>query len=193
MGSVIECFFLEPDVVAQESLRRYVSSAAPPARPCPNGYHNAETLLGTVALPSSESNGSGADDFDHDDPRWPSRCSCGYEFGPSDEWQHNITRLYVRRDTGEQHLLSEAPPGAMWFADWWPHVETSPDGRMLVVMTPGGAWNVDSPSRDGSGWTRTGTPPAVTARPSILCTSERAGAGRVTYHGFLTDGRLEEC
>lgn len=193
MGPTIECFLLEPSNEAQESLRRFVFSK-PGEAPCSHGYHNAEVNLGQVAWNDSH-HGYGADNFDHADPRWPTSCPCGYVFQTGDEWQHNVTRLWVRKDTGQKWLLSEAPPGAMWFADWMGRIkeykDKSPDGHILVVMTPGGEWNIDAKSTNGDGWTRTGVAPKVTANPSILC--GRKPDGSWAYHGWLRNGKLVEC
>jgi hypothetical protein len=72
----------------------------------------------------------------------------------------------------------------MWTADWmqW----SGPDGHSLCVMTPGGEWLIDGPARDDENrraWTRIGTPPNITVKPSILMR---------TYHGFLTNGVLSD-
>ncbi len=90
------------------------------------------------------------------------------------------------------------PPGAMWFAPWLTnlrdsiHFEALPaDVRAkghLLVKTPGGDWDVDSKSANGTGWTRTGEPPLVTARPSI-----GVPWPEMKYHGFLSDGFLVPC
>jgi hypothetical protein len=97
-----------------------------------------------------------------------------------------------------------APPGAMWFADWLllsdrtvrsrPGHRTS-DGHVLIVRVPsqvylnGQNWNVDGPANNCPGWERTGTAPDVTARPSVIKYKQD---GTCDYHGFLTDGWLEE-
>lgn len=194
MGSVIPCFFLEPAPEVEESLRRFSFSSSD-RTPC-NGstYHNAEVTLGTLPW-DLEHHGRGADDFDHDDPRWPKVCDrCGYVFQPKDEWQHNLTRLWIRKDTGEKWTLSSAPPGAMWYADWLGEVaeykSRTPDGGILILKTPGGDWNIDAKSSNGDGWTRSGTPPKITANPSILIP---ASGGDRAYHGWLRDGQLIEC
>jgi hypothetical protein len=103
--------------------------------------------------------------------------------------------LYRRVDTGETFVLGEAPVGAMYFADWMIHgaINRGPDGHCLIVVTPYNPWNVDggyelpSPGE----WTRTGTPPNVTAHPSIG--QGRRPDGSWTYHAWLRDGRLEPC
>jgi hypothetical protein len=77
----------------------------------------------------------------------------------------------------------------MWLADGMMEFQVekhpTPDGHFVCVMTPGGEWNIDGRSTGGGYWTRTGTPPKLTVRPSILI-------GRA-YHGFLTDGKLIQC
>lgn len=58
----------------------------------------------------------------------------------------------------------------------------------LFVVTPAGPWCVDAQSTDGNGnftgrgWTITGTPPSITASPSINMPG--------VYHGWLTNGIL---
>lgn len=191
MGSVITCFFLEPHNEVEQSLRRFVFSKD---AVCVGhkGYHDASVTIGVLPWSDPDSHGSGDDDFDHADPRWPKTCECGYVFQPDDHWQHNLTLLYIRKDTGEKTTLSGAAPGAMWYADWFPDEEKrAPDGRVLIVKTPAGDWNVDSKANNGPGWTRTGTPPKVTATPSIGM--GRRPDGQYAYHGWLRDGTLVEC
>jgi hypothetical protein len=82
----------------------------------------------------------------------------------------------------------------MWDAHWMPDVYKGHDGMALCVRLPNlHDWLIDGPSYDGRdrgpGWTRTGIPPRVTARPSIF---SNQGAP-YPWHGFLTDGVLEEC
>ena len=129
----------------------------------------------------------------HDDPRWPTVCDgCDYVFAPTDAWQLFTDHEYQREGGQDRYALRDAPVGAMWVADWYrgfgsPEHEKRGGGPHLIVKTPAGDWDIDAPSRNGSGWTRTGTPPKVTARPSI-------GIGNpFVYHAFLTDGILEDC
>jgi hypothetical protein len=79
----------------------------------------------------------------------------------------------------------------MWDAWWYSDKHKGPDGKCLVVRTPGGDWIVDAKAIDGNGWTRTGTPPKVTANPSIGIGHEEGKPW--TYHGWLRDGHLVEC
>ena len=191
MGTKIKCFLLLPTEEGEVSFRRFVFSKEGAPCPCPSGYHDAEVVVGKCRF---EPNSSVPDlvgyseEPDRTDPRWPKKCSCGYEFREDDQWQRNVRRLHDRDDGGPQTTIRKAPPGAMWYADWWS--DKGPDGRCLAVKTPAGEWMVDGPSTNGKGWTRTGTPPNVTARPSIGIGKKDGGW---VYHGFLTDGVLEEC
>lgn len=105
-----------------------------------------------------------------DDPRWPTHCSCGYEFQPSAAKQEFHTRLYRRSDNGELTTIRNAPVGALYdsgvFRDS-PEYNRNGAGMCLVLKTPAGEWMIDGPANNGPGWTRTGTPPNLVVRPSI--------------------------
>ena len=78
---------------------------------------------------------------------WPAHCACGDAFREHDHRQFYYERLYTRADTGERFVLAEAPVGAMWYDDRW-GLEPAlgwlgPDGRCLVVKTPGGTCYLD--------------------------------------------------
>ena len=114
-------------------------------------------------------------------------------------------KLWRRADTGELMKLHDAPPGAMYYATWLEDIECmqkGPDGHVLMVVTPGGAWNTDSQASNCTMkqdtkhrcWCRHGTPPLVTCdKVGLTCA---AGAGSIkkgSYHGFLTNGVLRQC
>ncbi len=191
---VIQCFWCTPLELAEESLRRYRGSGKCPGQ---YGYHNASVLIGEVPYPASDYNGQGGPNFDRADPRWPEKCDyCDYVFEEKDEWQHNLERIYCEATLdgqlvpgGRRFGLRNAPWGAMWDARW--HWEKGPDGRCIYVQTPCGEWCIDSRcNKSHKPWQRSGTPPRITARPSILIggsTPERQ------YHGWLTEGVLKEC
>lgn len=189
MGSKIQCFFIRPSLVAEESFRRF-SIHPEDRKDCPltgNTMHSASKIVGRVPW-GLNNGGVGADPEEcvKRDPRWPTHCECGYEFKPTDYWQHNFNVMY-RSCAGsgdDLWVLSQAPAGAMWNADWMSDQWKGPDGLCLIVKTPGGDWMIDAPSSQGPGWRREGTPPRITVRPSILLP---------TYHGWLNDGVLEEC
>lgn len=181
----IQCFFLEPIDKARAILRRYkLGEEGKCLSPTGYGYHNASVNIDIIDWDLAEG-GLCADDFDHEDPRWPKSCECGYEFIDSDMWQHARTRLHSRSDGGLDTTIQAAPTGAMWDAEWLPDNRRGSDGVALVVRTPDGDWQIDGPSSNGgNGWKRTGQIPDVTARPSILMPN---------YHGWLTNGVLIEC
>jgi hypothetical protein len=97
-----------------------------------------------------------------------------------------------RGPDGGEYTFKTMPIGAMFYDDDCTHTATCkrPDGRCLVVKVPsldgrGTLWPIDHPSTgDGPGWTRTGTPPNVTASPSINYVGE--------YHGWLQNGVLSD-
>lgn len=184
--TAIECFFLKPSNFAEETLRRYSSSRCTGRL----GYHNCIVILGVVPFERTDLDGEPGRGIELGDPRWPTKCeSCNYEFNEDDEWQHQLTRLYWRSDhLALRTTLDKAPPGSMYYADWYDW--KGPDGHCLVLVTPAGPWIIDGPSRNADGsrgfpWTRTGDIPKVTANPSIHFPGE--------YHGWLRNGILEEC
>lgn len=192
-GDRIQCFFLTPTERALESLRRWRSGDGVNCPVPGNYYHNAYNAIGIVPW-SEDHDGHHDDGFDHADPRWPTVCPCGgYTFTPDDNWQHCRNRLFARSDGGRDTTIGDAPVGAMWYADWMPEDYRGPDGHTLVVKTPGGDWMPDQKvGNPPKPWTRTGTPPVVTAQPSIGIYEGR-DKKRFRYHGWLRDGWLVEC
>ena len=176
-------------------LRRYADGSCPDM-PGDHSYHNAQAHIGRIPLTYSSEGyiESVSPSRYKGDERWPTRCSCGYEFIDSDRWQVLGRRLY-ENDSGERRILdipwrAEAgvptwEPGAMFDAYWLDKWGEGPDGLHLSVLLPpdGHVWHVDGPSSSGGGWTRSGTPPAITASPSILTPR---------YHGFLQNGVLTD-
>lgn len=199
----IRCFWLEPTEEIELSLRRYRGGESSKCSSSGLGYHNINAVIERTSTQKLKDSGwpiSGEvgtpvhtdDTIPKTDPRWPKSCSCGYEFVADDNWQCNPDVLYRRSDSGELVTLHKAPAGAMWNAHWmggghWRVI----DGICLCVRTPGGEWCVDGPSwnhgkiQNEKGWERSGKVPDITARPSILIPNQ--------YHGFLTNGFLEEC
>jgi len=192
--AIIKCFMLEPTDRVRRWLRRWVSRDN---AKCPgHGYHNAFVHIEDGPLFWSQTD-SGykyyATDplsWPHGDPRWPVKCDhCDYVFGDEDQWDLFYAAIYRRPETGEEMhihpgLAGCAPAGAMFYSDWGTF--TGPDGRSLSVITPSGQWDIDHPPADGDKpWERTGTPPNVTANPSILF---RGG-----YHGWLRNGELVDA
>lgn len=199
----ITCFWLEPVAKAQVSLRRYGRGSTPCG--LPQGYHDANAVIEAEIdhpledLDRGELPGPrrGVASWDtvarvddalrleiRADPRWPAVCACGYAFVEGDEWQRNVNRLHVRSDTGALVTLRPPVVGAMWDAPWLDDEYKGPDGKHIIVMTPGGEWCLDGPASNGGKWSRTGIPPKITVAPSIsIGKPER-------YHGWLRDGVL---
>lgn len=182
MTQEVDCFWLEPSGQVRICLRRYSRG-----RSCPAGrdYCNAQLPLTIVPEDDEQENG---DLWPHDDPRWPQLCAeCGHPFREHDHYQLRHVALFVD-NRGAVMTLEEAPPGAMWNADWYADArEPGPDGNFLTVRLPcGGDWFVDGAARGQpfhvKSWTREGDVPNVTVNPSV-----KSGGWR----GFLVDGKLK--
>jgi hypothetical protein len=188
--SEVVCFYLQPLGKIRRSLRRFRSSDIKCPKPYQGwDYCNAECFIDELPYPIKQVVESYS--FPHDDPRWPNACTgCGAPFKDDDTWQVFVDTLYTRSDTGEVTTIREAPAGAMWDSWWMPDAyRNKTDGLALILKLPGGhTWGVDGPSsshKEAGAWTRTGTPPKLTASPSILVPGG--------YHGWLRDGVLVEC
>lgn len=187
--SEVQCFLIEPSDRNGRWLRRY-TAALTAGWNCASGYHQAAVRIED----GSRGEETPVASF-KDDPRWPKKCEkCDREFIGEDTRQIFALALYKTPD-GREVTLHESPPagiesapaGAMWLSDWCPGPKKHP-GPFLWVMLPNraGAWCLDgNSSGGGGGWTRTGTPPLVTANPSIHAVGQ--------YHGWLRDGKLIEC
>jgi hypothetical protein len=195
---MIKCFFLERTTRYRRRLRRFVFSGQ--GNDCPGGWiHAASVHLDTVR--KGETDGVSGDLWPHDDPHWPPSCEkCGYAFQPDDEWQLSVDSIWRRADTGEEITLHEAPPGAMWYADWLNVFGVGPDGRALVVRLPDGTdWQIDGRAtsctlpddKEHHCWIRHGTPPLITVdKQGNTCAGGAGSIGTPNYHGFLRDGHL---
>jgi hypothetical protein len=201
--SSIRCFMIDDTGVLRRRLRRFTRTAS---KCVERGYHDAgssifEDIARDTFTPDDEAEFLAQ--YPCNDPAWPARCRCGYAFSNADAWGCSVDSLWCRRDTGEAITLRDAPPGAMWFANWMegyfnPQLGTSP----LVVMTPGGDWTIDSQASNCTikddynqerhhCWVAHGVPPDVTVdKNGNTCA---AGAGSIqcgSYHGFLRNGYL---
>jgi hypothetical protein len=198
------CFWVQPSGRRALSLRRYKSSADDGTCPLPQGYHNAAVPVGEGVEERDERGYIATVDVVRyaDDPRWPTHCECGYEFGPDDPRQVFGQTLYERPDTGEVKLLHDHGPGAMWDAWWMGDWAKGSDGRSLAVLLPNGReWMIDAEAsnctrkgdRTHKCWVRHGEPPNITVdKNGDTCD---AGGGSILagdYHGFLRDGALTE-
>lgn len=196
-----ECFWLEPTDQQEVRLRRYVHLDSG-GWTCGEGWHQA--VSEPVAVEPWLGQGEVREPWDPDDPRWPAYCdSCEFHFGPDVVKQTFTHRLFERADTGERMRLRDAPPGAMWDAEWMPSAHKQPDGRYLVVKLPNGRdWAIDGhasnctrPGEDHDCWCRHGEPPDLTIDKTPLpgrstCAAGAGSIGSEGYHGFLRDGVL---
>lgn len=177
------CFMVEHSGRTRVSLRRFADGQL--RGQCSAGWwHNASVQIDVVEDPEGQRPGIlyGLRDIEAKaDPRWPTRCACGYEFHDDDEWMENTQRLF-RLPDGSEVAQQELPAGAMWF-EAGDHLRGREGPHLMVTLPDGTRWDVDGPSRDGTLWTRTGEPPLVTVQPSIA--SPR-------YHGFLRGGVLTD-
>jgi len=213
----IKCFMIDPvhdtplpHPKTLSYFRGFDGRVACPANP-KLGYCHAEVDL--VVDPSSEIERSYSWTPGDNDPRWPRRCACGYEFTDKDYRVASWKNFWKRTDTGEIIEMRNAPPGAMWFADWMVdgHLQyqsdkdrrnRGPDGRCLVVRTPGGDWMIDGQcsncDRKGDHehkcWVRHGEAPNITVDKNGLTCG--AGGGSIlkgSYHAMLQNGVLRDC
>lgn len=196
MSQTYECFLIERTDRCQRWLRRYRADDLASGVACPTdpaGYHQAWTPIedGRVLEVTDEVPGriiyrTEPMTWPRDDPRWPTHCSCGYVFAEGDHWQLFWETIYRRVDNPSVELtLRDVPPGAIWPAPWYPPEWGYQGGPPLVVQTPGGPWCLGQPEHGtGLHWEVSGTPPRLTAYPSILIGGSRP------YHGWLRDGKL---
>lgn len=206
----VKAFWVEPLDLTRISLRRYRSRSDHPDEPeCPRegswGYHDVTNIIGTAKIHRvTEEDGYvhwGRPEFvypDHDDPRWPRACPCGYQFQEDDEWQEDSRPLYGRQENGIPLSIRDDIPGMMYDAWWLPFGWAGPDGLHLCVVCPGGhLWHIDGRAsnctlpedNEHRCWVRHGTPPDLTVDKNGLTCS--AGAGSIMagdYHGFLQGG-----
>lgn len=146
----LKAFFIEPTGRQLVYLRRYRSTRGGDDKKCPlHGYHDVSILIGEreeKKTPEGYIESIPVEEY-QDDPRWPVKCECGYEFNiqdDADKFQVFNDSIYRRRDTGEEFGFRKAPPGAIWNAWWLPEAWAGPDGLRLVAKTPDGHdWMID--------------------------------------------------
>jgi hypothetical protein len=205
------CYLLEPTEDEKRWLRRYVRDHEGGDYTCAGGWHEALAAIenGHALITDDGLHRSPDPDAFAGDPRWPTGCDgCGRSFAPDDHRQVLVRRIYrvasavpgAAASVGDFATIEDAPPGAMWYADWMGEWAHGPDGRTLVVKLPDGhQWTVDAEAtnctrkgdRAHKCWIRNGEPPMVTVgKDGETCA---AGAGSIAspgYHGFLRAGVL---
>jgi Family of unknown function (DUF6527) len=176
----------EPTGRYRRSLRRYLYSSE--AACGAGGYCNASADTGIVT--ELERITVSGDDWPHDDPQWPRACeACGQPFPETACWQRNDNAVYRLPDNTEfvfgRSLGRCAPAGTMIRAAWYDEYAGQPGESWLIALPDGGDWITTQRATGGGYWTVTGTPPDITASPSIW---HNAPEG---WHGFVRDGFLE--
>jgi hypothetical protein len=131
---------------------------------------------------------------------WPGTCDrCGKAFTHEDTISSGENTVYTNADRSWFGLLSEAPPGAMWWAHWMDEYLHHQLEHVLVVKTPGGDWCPDercsnctrTDDKEHFCWVLHGPIENVTVDKSGNTCA--AGAGSILtggYHGFLRNGEL---
>lgn len=174
----------EPTGRCQRSLRRFSYSSRVQ---CPQQASGCDASTHIEIVTAGERVHS--DNWPHDDPRWPLACAaCGRQFTAEDEWQRNDNEIY-RLPDGTEFVFSRslgrcAPPGTMIRAAWYDEYAGRPGESWLIALPDGGDWITTQQAKGGGNWTVTGTPPAITASPSIF---HNAPTG---WHGWVRDGEL---
>lgn len=192
----VKCFLLVPG----DRIARYARSYD--EQPCDlSGMRRHDIIVPVDTVPAAK-NPDGTYDASPDLPAttpWPTHCVCGYEF-PAPKRVTFTQLMWRRADTGEEMTLRDAPPGAVWVADWMPAQWSGPDGRCVVVKTPDGVdWMIDGRANNCTMpednehrcWVRHGEPPNLTVdKNGKTCA---AGAGSIQtsgYHGHLQNGEF---
>jgi hypothetical protein len=184
----------EPTGRYMRSLRRFRFSDADVQRCIASSYCNASVDIGEVTDPA-EAHG---DNWPHDDTRWPTTCeSCQRLFMPSDQWQRNDNQIYQLSDGTEfvfRHSFGRvAPAGTMIRAAWYDEYTQKQfelgelTESWLIALPDGGEWITTQKATSDGHWVVTGTPPNITATPSIFHNSPTG------WHGFVTNGELVTC
>jgi hypothetical protein len=196
----VRCFLLVGTDRVKRWLRRYTWTADGGLCPAHGGLgHDGRTPWPEVDAVWGESGGRRVMSYETEDapprdgPRWPTTCDgCGQPLWEGSEYQVFGERIYVRRDTGEEMTLRDAPAGAIWEAEWYEDAGwVGQDGKCYVAKLPGGGdWIIDGPSSSGGRWTRAGEAPDFTVTPSI---GRQDKSGGWLYHGFLTAGVFRDA
>ncbi len=203
----IKSFFLDETGDLKRYLRRYEDGPCP-KQPYPGSYHNAQAYMDTVQHPANTT--ITLDDKDgappDDDPRWPTHCECGYELKKESPHQVFVERVYKRRDTGEEMILRDAPPGAIYNSWWNPPMWSGKDGLSLTARCPDGHdWPIDGKAsnctmpedQNHRCWIRHNSNGAITVdkgpsgdNADSTCAAGGGSIQTKNWHGFLRNGEF---
>lgn len=174
----------------ERMLRRFTFGSG--GGTCESGSHGAHVIIGRVG--EDERAEAHGDRWPHDDVRWPKACAgCGREFEDGDQWQLNDNRV-CRLPDGTEFVFwgsfgRSAPPGTMLRAEWYDEFSDHPDGieSWIISLPDGGEWITSQRASGGGYWTVTGTPPLITASPSVWHNSPKG------WHGWVRNGELVDA
>lgn len=197
-----KCFLIEPNGEVVQHVMVYIEG-------CRNGeYHRAEMAIRVEWKdPNADTRITLTDDDLKIVPQFLLCEKCGQQLS-TENMSRGAAARWRRIDTGEvKNHIHEFSVGAMWRATWykseknglygwdWDNATEPP----LIVLTPGGDWNIDSRASNCTlpnerlhrCWVRHGAPPTITVdKNGSTC---RAGGGSImcgNYHGFLQNGFL---
>lgn len=144
---------------------------------------------------------------------WPTICVyCGADFSAT-RWRRSsgFEHLYRRKDTGEELLLRDAAPGALYFAPWLDTMFTPQRAHVINVVLPDSStWTIDScanncplkdtdySQREHHCWVidpATDLDHLTVTKGNGAQPTCSAGAGSILtnkWHGFLRNGVLTE-
>lgn len=178
----VKCFLLNESEQTKLFFRRYKQASSCPDR---KRGHEARVFWKEVTnYPGEPKEPLEITDEMKKRLKFPTTCSCGYEFDYEDEWQIFRQTLWENKELDLVTTLQDAPAGAMWKAWWYK------DDDLFVKLPNGSDWNIDGEATNGKQWTRTGAPPNITVKPSIGIKDQNGGWD---YHGKLQNGWLIEC
>lgn len=210
----VKCFFIEP--TGDVFIELYRSSGYTSKVKCTDssygGGHFAYLPCGTGPERDAQGKQIAAGYLSPEDAgrkygleKYPTKCTCGYEFTETDQYGHRRSSIYARKDDPSvRTTLQKAPDGAMYFATWYEDTPSNCglDGRALIVKAPGGHdWHVDGRAsnctkpddRVHKCWCRHGDPATGEVTVDKNGNTCSAGAGSLllkNWHGFLTSGWL---
>jgi hypothetical protein len=187
--SSIRCVWFERVQKMARSYRRFSFDHQCEYKPGVMSYCNAQVPMDIIPMEGDTIGGQTLPP--KDDPNWPTKCErCSRPFDEKDHWQVFCDWIFMNTETGEEVKFRDLPVGAMYNTHWYGADMRGADGLSLTIILPDRTpWCIDgyasnNGQREPRAWSRTGTPPKVTASPSIMTPG---------YHGWLRDGVLTDC
>lgn len=141
---------------------------------------------------------------------WPTTCEyCGVDFSAQTWYRSSgFEHLYRRKDTGEELLLRNVKPGALYFAPWLDQMFTPQREHCINAVLPDGStWTIDSQANNCTipddraqqqhhCWVIEPNSDLDHLTVSKVGATCAAGAGSIMtpqWHGFLRNGVFVSC